>query len=119
MNNIDKLADEALTLQIEAGIAKERAEEAKAAFLEALEAEHKLNPDFKATENVRVKVMPNRYFDIDEAFNSLPKKLQKEVLVSKPDPKLVKANLTGNQVEAHMKSYANPWKVSLAVLEED
>lgn len=119
MDKLEKLGNAALDAQLVAQEAKEIAEDAKAAFLAELEKKHLLSPDFKATGHVRVKVVANRYFDVEEAFAELPKRIQKEVMVAKPDPKLVKANLTPIQLEAHMKDYSNPWKVGLSVLGDD
>lgn len=118
MDKLEALGNAALEAQLVAAEAKEIADDAKAAFVAELEKEQLLSPDFKATGHVRVKVVPNRYFDVEEAFAELPKKVQKEVLVAKPDPKLVKANLTPIQLEAHMKDYSNPWKVGLSVLDD-
>lgn len=116
MTDIETLAQKALDADIAAKEAKERADEAKALLIEALKAEDMFNTSTKAVGNVRSKITPNRFFDADAAFESLPKALQKQVMVTKPDANLIKANLTPIQKEQFMKDYAVPFKVSLDVL---
>lgn len=119
MSNIDDLALAALKADMLAKDAEDKAKEAKANLYEALEKAGALNPDTKALGHVRTKIQPNRYFAVDEALQSLPKKVQKEVMVSKPDPKLVQGHLTPIQRETFMKDHPQRFKLSLEVLKED
>lgn len=114
--NLENLAQAALAADIKAKEAKDYADEAKAIFVEALIAEGKFNANTKAVGDVRTKVTPNRFFDAEAAFESLDKKTQKAVLVTKPDPKLIQANITPVQKEQFMKDYAVPFKLGLDVL---
>lgn len=117
-HSLEKLAAMALKADIAAKEAKERADEAKADFVLALEASDKYNASTKAVGNVRTKITPNRKFNVDKAFAALPEDVQSEVLVAKPDPKLVKQNLTPKQAEEFMEDYSNPFKLSLEVLDD-
>lgn len=116
--NLENLAQTALAADIKAKEAKDYADEAKAIFVEALIAENKFNANTKAVGDVRVKLTPNRFFDAAAAFESLDKKTQKAVLVTKPDPKLIQANITPVQKEQFMKDYAVPFKLGLDVLDD-
>lgn len=115
---LERLANDALEAQLIAQEAAEQAADAKAAFEAELEKEHKLNPDFKAVGHVRVKIVPNRYFDLEAAKAFLTKKDLKECTVPTVDPKLVKAHLTPIQTEQAMKDHAKKFKLGLSVLDE-
>lgn len=120
MNNLDQLADKFLEAQIMMDGAKERLEDAKTTFVEALKAENKFNPRFKTAGNAKFSISPNRTFDAEGAAKEyLDEETYKECLVAKVDPKLVTANLTPKQKEAFMKDYAVPFKISVAVLGAD
>lgn len=118
MNKLEKLATRALEAQLVAQEAKEQADDAKAAFEAELEAEHKLNPDFRAVGHVRVKISANRAFDIDKGAAFLSKKDIKECTVPKLDAALVKNHLTPLQLEQAMVTHARAWKVGISVLED-
>lgn len=118
MNKLEQLAERALDAQLIAQEAMEQAADAKAAFEAALEAEHKLNPDFRAVGHVRVKIVPNRYFDAQAAEKLVTKKVLKECEVTAVDPKLLRAHLTPMQLETVMKDHSKKFKLGLSVLED-
>lgn len=118
MSKLEKLAERALEAQIVAQEAAEQAADAKAAFEAELEKEHKLNPDFKAVGHVRVKIVPNRYLDLEAAKAFLTKKDLKECTVPTVDPKLVKQRLTPLQTEEAMRDHAKAFKIGLSLLDE-
>ena len=117
--NLDALADAFLEAQINLDGAKERLEDAKATFIEALEAEGKFNPRTKAYGSARLRITPNRYFDVESATSEVSEEVLEECRVTKVDPKLLALNLTPKQKEQFMKDYAVPFKISVAVLGED
>lgn len=117
---LDALADAFLEAQINLDGAKERLEDAKATFIEALEAEGKFNPRFKTAGHAKFSISPNRTFDAEGAAKKyLDEETYKECLVAKVDPKLVTANLTPKQKEMFMKDNAVPFKIGVRLLEED
>lgn len=118
MNKLEQLAERALDAQLVAQEAKEQADDAKAAFEAELEKEHKLNPDFKAVGHVRVKIVPNRFFDLETAKAMLTKKDLKDCTVPTVDPKLVKQRLTPLQTEEAMRDHAKAFKIGLSVLDD-
>ena len=118
MNTLEDLAERARYLDDLAKQMKEQADQAKAEFKDALVAAGKYDSSTKAVGNVRVKLSSNRFFDAQAAYDSLDEATQEAVLVAKPDPKLVKAHLTPIQLETFMKDYADPFKMSLSVLED-
>lgn len=119
MNNLDQLADKFLEAQIMMDGAKERLEDAKTTFVEALKAENKFNPRTKAYGSARLRITPNRFFDVESATSEVSEEILAECRVTKVDPKLLALNLTPKQKEAHMKDYATPFKVSVSVLDDD
>lgn len=118
MDKLEKLAEKALEAQLVAQEAKEQAEEAKAEFEAELEKEHKLNPDFKAVGHVRVRIVPNRAFDIEKAKALLTKKVVAECTVPVVDAKLLKQRLNPLQLEASMVDHAKKFKLGLSVLDD-
>lgn len=118
MNKLEKLAERALDAQMVAQEAAEQAADAKAAFEAELEKEHKLNPDFRAIGHVRVRIVPNRFFDLETAKAMLTKKDLKDCTVPTVDPKLVKNHLTPIQLEEAMKDHAKKFKLGLSVLDD-
>lgn len=118
MDKLEVLAERALEAQLVAAEAKEIADDAKAAFIAELEKEQLLSPDFKATGHVRVKIVPNNFFDKDAAIELLSKKDLKECTVPTVDPKLVRAHLTPLQLATVMKPHARPYKIGLEVLDD-
>lgn len=117
---LDQLADAFLEAQINLDGAKERFEEAKATFIEALKAENKFNPRTKSYGHAKLSITPNRKFDAEGAAKKfLDEETYKECLVEKVEPKLVTANLTPKQKEEFMVDHPVPFKVSVAVLGED
>lgn len=118
ITKLEALAEKALDAQLVAAEAMEIAADAKAAFEAELEAEHKLNPDFKAIGHVRVKIVPNRYFDAQAAEKLVTKKVLKECEVTAVDPKLLRAHLTPLQLETVMKDHSKKFKLGLSVLDE-
>lgn len=120
MNNLDALADAFLEAQINLDGAKERLEDIKATFIEALKAEGKFNPRFKTAGHAKFSISPNRTFDAEGAAKEyLDEETYKECLVAKVDPKLVTANLTPKQKEKFMKDNAVPFKIGVKVLGDD
>ena len=120
MTNLDALADKFLEAKLAHDGAKERLDDAKATFVEALKDEDKYNPFFKTAGNAKFSISPNRRFDAEGAAKEfLDEETYEECLVAKVDPKLVTANLTPKQKEKFMKDYADPFKISVAVLGED
>lgn len=118
-NKLERLAHVALMDSIAAQGAKERAEESKAALVYALEQEDMLNPDTRAIGDARLRISANRAFDVNKGVAFLSKKDAKECMVSKLDPAKVKDHLTPIQLEQAMVTHANPWKIGIAVLEDD
>lgn len=116
--SLEQLALVALALKIKADKAKTDYETAKSNFIEALRAKDMFNENTHAIGHVKTDFTPNRWFDADAAFASLPKKAQKECLVEVPDAKLIQAHLTPIQREKFMKDRDVPFKVSLSVLED-
>lgn len=119
MKVLEALADKALEAKLIADQAKEIADEAQSELEYALELAHKLNPDMKALGHTRIKISPNRAFSVAKAQELVTKKLIKECTVPQLDVKLLKANMTANQIEAAMVTHARAWKVGLSVLEDD
>lgn len=120
MNNLDQLADKFLEAQIMMDGAKERLEDAKATFVEALKAENKFNPRFKTAGNAKFAITPNRTFDIEGAAKKfLDEETIEECKVAKLDTKLVSANLTPKQKEEFMVDNAVPFKIGVKVLGAD
>lgn len=120
MNNLHQLADKFLEAQIMMDGAKERLEDAKATFVEALKAENKFNPRTKTYGNAKLSITPNRKFDAESAAaDFLDEETFKECLVEKLDPKLVVENLTPKQKEKYMVDYPTPFKISVTVLGDD
>ena len=115
---LDELADKLLEAQLALDEAKERFEEAKADFIEEAKRAGKYDSSLKAAGNARIKLTPNRFFDVKEAEKFLTKKTLKECTVPTLDPKLVKAHLTPIQLEEAMRTYSNPFKLSVSVLED-
>lgn len=120
MNNLDTLADAFLEAQINLDGAKERLEDAKATFIEALKAEGKFNPRFKTAGHAKFSISPNRTFDAEGAAKKfLDEETYKECLVEKIDSKLVTANLSPKQKEQFMVDNAVPFKIGVKVLGDD
>lgn len=120
MNNLDKLADDFLEAQIMMDGAKERLEDAKATFVEALKAENKFNPHFKTAGHAKFTISPNRTFDAEGAAKEfLDEETYKECLVEKIDAKLVTANLSPKQKEKFMVDNTVPFKIGVKVLGDD
>lgn len=118
-DKLERLAHIALMDSIALSAAKERAAESQSALEYALEQEDMLSSDTKAIGDARLKIVPNRYFDLETAKGLLPKTVLKQCTVPTVDPKLVKMHLTGNQLEQSMKTYPKAWKVGISVLEDD
>ena len=119
-NNLDALADAFLEAQITLDGAKERLEDAKATFIEALKAEGKFNPTFKTAGHAKFSISPNRTFDAEGAAKKfLSEEDYKECLVEKIDPKKVTQYITPKQKEKYMKDNPVPFKIGVKVLGED
>ena len=118
MGKLEKLALAALQADVELKEAKRVAEERKNALIKALEASGKWNTNTKAIGNVRTKIQNNRYFDIETAEKIAGEEAVKKATVEVTDAKILKAFMTPNDVEAAMKPYKNPYKLSLEVLRD-
>lgn len=117
---LDQLADKFLDAQINLDGAKERFEEAKATFIEALKAENKFNPRFKTAGHAKFTISPNRTFDAEGAAREfLDEEDYSQVIVEKVDPKLVTQYITPKQKEKYMKDNAVPFKIGIKVLGDD
>ena len=118
MGKLEKLALQALKADIELKEAERVAKAAKEQLIKALEDSGKWNTDTKAIGNVRTKIQNNRFFDVDTAVSIVGEETAKKAEVVKVDPKILKAFMTQNDVEAAMKPYKNPYKLSLEVLRD-
>lgn len=118
MQNLEELADRALESKLIADQAKEIADDHQSALEAELERLGKLNPDMKALGHTRLKIQPNRAFNLEKAKAQVTKKLLAQCTVPTLDVKLLKQHMTPVQVEASMVSHARPFKVGLSVLED-
>ena len=118
MGKLEKLALQALKADIELKEAERVAKAAKEQLIKALEDSGKWNTDTKAIGSVRTKIQNNRFFDVDTAVRLVGEETAKKAEVVKVDPKILKAFMTPNDVEAAMKPYKNPYKLSLEVLRD-
>lgn len=111
-----KLADQALRLKLRQDEAVAAYKEAHEALYTKLEAEKLLNPDTKGLGDiVRVKLVPNRYFDLPTAEKLVTKKVITESTVKVVDPKILKTKMTGEQIEAAMLSHPRAFKLSVEI----
>lgn len=117
-NKLDRLADIALEAQIALEEAKEAFEQAKSDFITEAKAQGKYDTSLKAAGNSRLKIQPNRYFDVEVASKLVTKKVLAECTVKKLDPKLLKQHLNPIQVEQAMKDHAEPFKFGISVLKD-
>lgn len=118
MAELEMLANKALEAKLIAEEAKEIADEEQSKLEDALERAHKLNPDMKALGHTRIKISPNRAFNIEKAKALVTKKLIADCTVPTLDVKKLRQNMTPVQVEAAMVDHARKYKVGLSVLED-
>lgn len=118
MHELEVLADKALEAKLIAEEAKEIADDMQSQLEAALELAHKLSPDMKALGHTRIKITPNRAFNIEKAKALVTKKLIAECTVPTLDVKLLKQHMTPIQVEAAMVDHARKFKVGLSVLDD-
>lgn len=110
------LADKALRLKLKQDEAVAAYKEAQDALYAQLETEKLLSPDTKGLGDlVRVKLVPNRYFDLPTAESLVTKKVVAESTVKVVDPKILKSKMTGEQIEKAMLSYAKAFKLSVEI----
>lgn len=118
MGKLEKLAMQALRADMNHKEAKRIADEAKEQFIKALEAADMWNTDTKAVGNVRTNIQNNRFFDVDTAVRLVDDEYVEKAKVTKVDPKILKSMMSDNDIEAAMKPYKNPYKLSLEVLRD-
>lgn len=116
---LDLAADVALQAKIVLEEAKEQYAESIARLTEEAKKVGQYDPSLRAAGHARIKIVPNRYFDLAEAEKLVTKKVVAESTVKVVDPKILKTKMTPEQVEKAMKNYSNPYKISLSVLEDD
>lgn len=116
MTNLETLALKALQADMDLKEATRLAKEAKDAVVAELIKLDRFNPDTKVAGPVRLKITPNRFFDVDTAQEFVTEKVLKECEVTKVDPKLLQQHLTPLQREQAMKSYPSPYKIGFDVL---
>ena len=110
------LADKALRLKLKQDEAVAAYKEAQEALYTQLETEKMLSPDTKGLGDiVRVKIVPNRYFDLATAESLVTKKAIAESTVKVVDQKILKTKMTGEQIEKAMLSYAKAFKLSVEI----
>lgn len=115
-NELVQLADRALRLKLRADQAAADYKEAQEDLYTKLEAEKLLNPDTKGLGDiVRVKIVPNRYFDLATAESLVTKKVITESTVKVVDPKILKTKMTGEQIEKAMLSHPRAFKLSVEI----
>lgn len=110
------LADKALRLKMRKDEADAAYAEAQEALYAQLEAEKMLSPDTKGLGDiVRVKIVPNRFFDLATAESLVTKKAIAESTVKVVDPKILKTKMTGEQIEKAMLSHPRAFKLSVEI----
>lgn len=115
-NELVQLADRALRLKLRADQATAAYKEAQEELYIQLEAEKLLNPDTKGLGDiVRVKLVPNRRFNIEIASKLVTKKVLKECEVTAVDAKLLQKHLTPIQKEQAMEFYEKKYKLSVEI----
>ena len=118
MGKLEKLAMQALRADMNLKEAKRIADEAKEQFIKALEAANMWNTDTKAVGNVRTKIQNNRFFDVTTAEKLAGDEAVEKAQVTATDAKILKSMMSDNDIEAAMKPYKNPYKLSLEVLRD-
>lgn len=115
-NELVQLADRALRLKLRADQATAEYKEVQEALYTQLEAEKMLSPDTKGLGDiVRVKIVPNRFFDLATAESLVTKKAIAESTVKVVDPKILKTKMTGEQIEKAMLSHPRAFKLSVEI----
>lgn len=111
---LEKLAHIALRAEIKAKAADAELKKAKAELIGALMDANMFNPDTHALGDAKLKITPNRYFDVETALTFVTPKDVEESTVPVIDATLLKAHMTGIQIEKAMKSYEVPFKLGLS-----
>lgn len=111
------LALKALKLKLKLDEIEAQYKEAQLEVMNQLIAEDAFNPDTHAAGAVRLKITPNRYFDLETAKTLVTEEDIEASKVTLVDPKKLQQHMTPIQKEAAMKSYPVPYKLGFAVNE--
>lgn len=110
------LADLALRAKLRADESAALYKEAQDALYAQLESEKLLSSDTKGLGDlVRVKLVPNRFFDMTTAQSLVTKKAITESTVKVVDAKILKSKMTGEQIEKAMLSHPRAFKLSVEI----
>lgn len=110
---LEKLAAIALRAQIKFDAAEAALKAAKKDLMLGLMDAGMFNKDTKALGDVKLNITPNRFFDVDFAITLVDEEAIVESTVEVIDAALLKAHMTGIQIEKAMKNHEIPFKLGI------